>query len=308
MIRGSTKTSCFAILLTIFLGSITVLPPAPAFAEGPGCGATITKNTTLSAHVGPCLGNGLIIGHSGITLNCAGHTISGGVGSGVGITLNGMTRVTVENCHVTGFFYGFELTSASDNMLTKNTANGNGYFGFELYDSTGNSLTTNTADHDGFGGFAVNDSSTNALVKNTADTSPEGFLLFIDSGITLVGNTANGNQYDGFSVVSSSANALAMNVADNNGGPGFSISYDSFKNKLTLNTGNGNTISGFDVDSFSSANVLTLNTANSNTMYGYRDFSTGSGTAGTANSYSLDECTVNLVGGSTPTGLCTPQP
>ena len=308
MRRGSTKTVCAAILLAVFLGSTIAFLPAPALAAGLGCGATITKPTALSVNIGPCLGKGLIIGHSGITLNCAGHTISGGVGSDVGITLNGVARVTVENCHVSGFLYGFELTSASDNKLAKNTANGNGCFGFELYDSVGNSITTNTAERNGFGGFAVNDSSANALVKNTADRNPEGFLLFMDSGITLVSNAANSNRYDGFSIVGSSANTLAMNVADNNGGPGFSISYDSFNNKLAFNTGNGNTISGFDVDSFSSANVLTSNTANSNTMYGYRDFSTGSGTAGTANFYSLDECTVNLVGSSTPTGLCTPQP
>ena len=307
MRNGSTKTLCAAILLAVFLSSTIVFLPAPALAAGPGCGATITKPTILSANIGPCLMNGLIIGHSGITLNCAGHEITGGVGSDVGIALNGMTRVTVENCRVTGFLYGFELTSATDNKLIKNVANGNGNFGFELYNSTGNTLTTNTADRNGFGGFAVNDSSTDALVKNTADRNPEGFLLFVDSGIALISNTANRNQYDGFSTVDSSANILAMNVAGNNGGPGFSISYDSFNNKLMLNTGNGNTISGFDVDSFSSANVFVLNTANSNTMYGYRDFSTGSGTAGTANSYSLDECAVNLVGGSTPTGLCTPQ-
>jgi len=80
----------------------------------------------------------------------------------------------------------------------------------------------------------------------------------------------------------------------------------SNNNKLSKNTANGNDM-GFYVE-LAAKNRLTSNTANSNVEYGYFDLTTGSGTAGTANAYSLDECSSNLVGGSSPTGLCAPQP
>jgi hypothetical protein len=41
------------------------------------CGATLTKSTTLTADLVHCPGTGLVIGADGITVNLAGHTISG---------------------------------------------------------------------------------------------------------------------------------------------------------------------------------------------------------------------------------------
>jgi parallel beta-helix repeat protein len=321
VLSGATKTTTERVL---------VLPASVSAAE-PGCGATITKSTTLHSNIGPCPGDGLVIGQDGITLNCAGHTISG-EGSNVGVALSGRATVTVKNCHVTGFLYGVQLSDSSGNELIGNSANGNGgdgyildtnsamntltrntadsnsHFGFVLSDSSGNSLTRNTADVNGFAGFTVNGSSRDTLTKNSAEGNSEGFMLFVDSSVTLASNRADKNQFDGFSVVASSDNVLARNIADGNGGPGFSLNFGSNDNRLWSNTGDGNNISGFDVDSSSSTNSLASNTANNNSLYGYRDFTSGLGTAGTANTYSLDECSLNLVGGSSPTGLCSPKP
>jgi len=41
------------------------------------CGDTITVSTTLTADIGPCAQDGLIIGADGITLDLNGHRISG---------------------------------------------------------------------------------------------------------------------------------------------------------------------------------------------------------------------------------------
>ena len=41
------------------------------------CGATLTTSTTLSADLVDCPGTALVVGADGITVNLAGHTISG---------------------------------------------------------------------------------------------------------------------------------------------------------------------------------------------------------------------------------------
>ena len=144
------KPKSISILLSILLiltvlGSTLSLSFPPVFAN-PVCGATIKKNTTLTGNIGPCSsGSGLIIDADSITLNCAGHTISGTGNAFSGIYVLGITKVTVEKCKVTGFEDGFILQASSSNTLTGNTANSNEY-GFVLTDFSGsNTLTKNTA-------------------------------------------------------------------------------------------------------------------------------------------------------------------
>ena len=136
------SVSILSVLIVTVLGSTLILSASPVFAN-PACGATIKTSTTLTANIGPCSGNGLVIGINGITLDCAGHTISG-TGTGNGITFTGHTKVTVKNCKVTGFEYAFYLYGSSKNTLTGNKANSNTN-GFFVATSTGNSLNKNAA-------------------------------------------------------------------------------------------------------------------------------------------------------------------
>jgi parallel beta-helix repeat protein len=159
-----------ALLLLAVMSSTFVFSPPPVSASV-GCGATITTSTTLAANIGPCSGNGLVIGHNGITLNCNGHTITGtATNTHAGIYLSGKTGVTVKNCKVTAFRYGIELLSSSRNTLSGNTANGNHYDGFYLSNSFHNILT-----------------------KNTADSNYNGFYFVFSSDNTFTANTASGN-------------------------------------------------------------------------------------------------------------------
>jgi parallel beta-helix repeat protein len=107
----------------------------------------ITTNTTLTAdHQGP-----VVIGADGITLDCAGHTISGP--GNVGIDLSGRTGVTVKNCTVTGFGIGFQLGNSFQNTLVANASTGNGASGFAVEASNGNSFNSNKAEANGDVGF-----------------------------------------------------------------------------------------------------------------------------------------------------------
>jgi parallel beta-helix repeat protein len=72
----------------------------------------------------------------------------------------------------------------------------------------------------------------------------------------------------------------------------------STNNTLIKDTANSNA-DGFGINF--SGNSLKLNIADNNSQYGYEvGF-------GAVNTYFKNECIGNLVGGSSPTGLCTPR-
>jgi len=205
------------LLLLTAVGSMFIFSLPAVFATNPACGATITANTTLTGNIGPCSGDGLIIGKSGIILNCGGHTITG-TGGYDGITLNGLTKVTVEKCKVKGFDYGFLLEISSSTHLTGNTANNNGY-GFYLSSSPSNTLTGNTANSNTDNGFLISGSGSNHLTKNTANANGVGFHLSGSSSNTLTGNIANNNVEYGYydNSVSSSPGFPHWNTANSYG-------------------------------------------------------------------------------------------
>jgi len=152
----------------------------------------VSASTTLTADIGPCPHNGLIVSASNVVLNCAGHTITGR-GAHVGIAVrSASTGVTVENCKVSGFAVGIEthstggaftgntvtgnvdgfyLKAAQSTSFSGNTATGNTNAGFLLYRADGNSLSGNTANSNGFGFYAQNGSGANAFTSNSADSN-----------------------------------------------------------------------------------------------------------------------------------------
>jgi parallel beta-helix repeat protein len=295
------------------------------------CGSTIISNTTLTGNLNCSTSIGIIIGVNGITLNCAGHSITQTVtGTGDGIELLGVTGVTVEKCIVKNWNTGFYLSSSltSSITLTGNTATSND-LGFGFYSSSGNTLKSNTASSNSEWGFYFLSSSSNTLTGNTATSTRlgDGFSFISSSSNTLTGNTATSTTYGtGFYFDGSSSNTLTSNTAKSNGYDGFWLFSSSNQNTLTSNTATGNAASGFDfestssntltgntaksnkgdgfyMDSATSGNTLTSNVANSNHGYGYADYSTGSGTAGTANTYTGNKATGNVLGASKPSGL-----
>ena len=236
VVEDSLKANSISIpsvLILTVLGSTFLFSLTPVFATNPACGATLTANTTLTGDIGvlaPCLGNGLVIGKNGITLNCAGFTISGTVAGDGGVYLSGRKKVTVENCIVTGFSSGIYLYDSSDNIITGNTANGN-YAGIFLTShSNKNHVTGNVADNNHFEGFYIVGSSGNILTGNTANNNQEeGFSNYMDASKNiLTGNTAKNNLNYGYYDLSTSSS------------PG--VPHWDTKNSYTSDTGSGNVL------------------------------------------------------------------
>jgi parallel beta-helix repeat protein len=269
--KESSKVPLAVLLLFTVLGSTLVIFPPPVLAQKPYCGDTLTANTTLTADMGPCSGNGLVIGANGITLNCAGHKISGtGTSDGSpGISIHWITGVTLENCNVESFNDGVLTTNSSGDLFLGNSASFNSVAGFNL-GSVSAILTGNEANHNGLDGFDLS-SSTSTLAGNAADYDYYGFLLTKSSGDTVTNNTANGNAGIGFTLFNSSRVTLRGNTADNTGiccfGMGFELSSSS-DDKLTSNTADGNGVLGFWLWN-SNSSTLIGNTANDDKYFGF---------------------------------------
>jgi parallel beta-helix repeat protein len=89
------------------------------------CGQTITQSIIVNNNLGDCLGNGLIVGADGITIDLNGRTIDG-KSIGAGILNNGFDSVTVRNGVLADFDFGVMLnTGAQHNIVEGVTAQQN---------------------------------------------------------------------------------------------------------------------------------------------------------------------------------------
>ncbi|MCA1684124.1 MAG: DUF11 domain-containing protein, partial [Actinobacteria bacterium] len=122
------------------------------------CGQTISESTVLAADIGPCAGNGVIIGASDITFDLGGHRIFGfpgpGTGNDAGVRLPAKYRVTVRNGTVSEFDAGVVINKGRGNTITAMT------------------ITDNVGPDDAFNaelgdGIVVFDSPANHIMGNT---------------------------------------------------------------------------------------------------------------------------------------------
>ena len=128
------------------------------------CGQTVTQSTTLTADIGPCPNNGIIVGADGITLDLGGFRIFGtpNTGDGAGVLLQGRRGVTVRNGTVTDFDGGVVILGGSANTVTAITARNN------IGAAFGQPGATTALYGDG---ILIQGSSSNSVVNNVADNN-----------------------------------------------------------------------------------------------------------------------------------------
>jgi parallel beta-helix repeat protein len=214
-----------------------------------------------------------------VTLNCAGHTISGpGTRAEdeygfIGILLDGRTGVTVRNCRVSGFDYGILLTarlgSGSDgNRLIDNAVSGNRLSGISVNESEHNVLTGNIAYANGRNGFAFVGNSNIVTGNQALDNEYNGFAVAGGRReIVFSGNLSKGNGIMGFGVVGT-GHTFFRNTAANNGANGFGITGESISVRRNRAVRNG--VDGFAIGRGSSRRIaLYRNTSTGNRAHGF---------------------------------------
>jgi parallel beta-helix repeat protein len=205
-----------------------------------------------------------------------------------------------------------------------NVISGNGNAGIcldgEVETVTRNTIVANFVGTDAFGreglgnlnGIRLYKSNDNKLKGNIVTSnygdpiSGNGFGANLSNGNIFKDNTATGNGYNGFQLRNSENNILKGNKAIANAYNGFRLGTGSSFNILKDNTAMDNEEDGFSINITSTGNTLKKNTSNNNVGFGYFDESSGNGTSGTDNAYSKNKCEDNTLGGSDPTGLCSP--
>jgi parallel beta-helix repeat protein len=213
----------------------------------------------------------IVIASNDITLNCANREIiREGEAAEHGILLSGVSGVTIRNCKVSGFTFGIFLgNGASNNLIVGNTATNNG------------------------NGISAQIGTDNNIMR---------------------GNTASNNQFSGIFIRVADNNIIENNRVDDNGLQGIRLRESADNNVVRFNTARGNGGDDFPGDGFavlppsSINNEFVENESRNNGNYGFLDQTEDSGTAGTANTYTDNTCSNNDLGGSSPTGLCSPQP
>lgn len=220
----------FSGLLGVFVLLTVCLSPAGAGECGDAvacqCGDVVKGRYRLSADLGPCPGDGLVL-VDGAVLDCAGHTIRGGgeVVDGVadaatvGIILKKTVGALVRNCTVTTFRTGIEFRDAKNSTVLRSTVRRNGDFrarvgyGVHLNRSQGNTIMECAIRDNADEGIHVGSGShDNALMGNEAyDNGRENLYVLSANGTQILHNRAGGKVSANLYM----KHATASRVADN---------------------------------------------------------------------------------------------
>jgi parallel beta-helix repeat protein len=186
-----------------------------AFAQR--CGSTVTGMMTLNESLRCPTGHGLVVGN-GATLNCAGHTITGGDQTGqYGVYVRDVSNATVQNCVVRNFEIGIRLRGATNSTVQDSDVLNNTRYGIDLtQSSTGVLIQGNTISGNNDEGIHVSGSHSNTLANNTVvNNAVEGIYLLSSHDNDVIGNTIQDHGTAGIYIKSSNGNYIDGNTLDN---------------------------------------------------------------------------------------------
>jgi len=137
------------------------------FAQ-PVCGDTITEDTTLTSDLLECVGDGLVIGASGITLDCSGFSISGiSPDADNGVYIQDRQNITVRNCDINGFYDGIYYTAGStDSNIFDNNFYNSVNSGIYLYNNSDRAKIQNNKFENNIVGIHIRETADSNAIDN----------------------------------------------------------------------------------------------------------------------------------------------
>ncbi len=254
-----------------------------------GCGAVVTTDVVLTADIGPCQENAIIVGADNVTIDLNGHQLFGTGGTVVvhqaaGVFSDNHRGVVVTNGTVHDMYHGVRIRAGSNNLVTKMTVRDNaGGDGIDIESSTDNVVSFNTVFHNsGFAGLTT--FNTNSLpgllsARNTFTdnivyaNSSNGITVESGSGHIVRRNQVASNTRDGISLFNGvSGNLVEANQISSNGANGVNVRAGATNNivrtnQVSQNGGRGIQIAGQSnqiLGNTALGNVLDLLDANVN--------------------------------------------
>jgi nitrous oxidase accessory protein NosD len=232
------------------LGVSAVAGPAEAAPASTvvTCGQSITASIRLANDLIDCPADGLVIGADHITLDLAGHLISGVNAPGSeGVGDDGHPGITVTNGTIATFFLN----------------------GIGLRRAPGSAVSHMTIRKIGAGGVQGGEVSTGVLVKDSPNTSvsdstvtndvsafqSDGVDVLFSAGAVISHNQLTRNAWDGMFVFVSPGTSVVDNILDGNQNQGIEVNQGSDHTLLAGNQAADNGSSGLVVGAISDARV-----------------------------------------------------
>lgn len=158
---------------------------------------------------------------SGVTFNGQGHTLaeqSSGtpVYGNYGIILDSSNGNTIENCTVTDFYEGLEVTSSSNNNFINVTASGSNQSGFFISQGSNNNLSNCTATGNNSRGIYMYFNTGGSITGSTANSNLIGINIEYSTSVILDNLTVNANTY-GIDLSYSQSNTIRNSHIENSG-------------------------------------------------------------------------------------------
>lgn len=214
---------------------------------------SVSRDTTLETdHSGQ-----IIIGSSDVTLDCAGHTVTGS-GQRVGIAVFDVDDVTVTNCAIEGFEAAIVVINSRRSEIEKNMMSNNSV-GVVVMESSQIRLVGNFVNARDRGVRIIN-SHDCEIAANESTQSAIGFELIDSNGNTLNMNRAAYSDFAGFSLTNANSNVFEANevasgqfgfvvtASNDNTLEGNSVSHGTGWFSFGFQEGSeGNTVTGNDV-------------------------------------------------------------
>jgi parallel beta-helix repeat protein len=233
IVRRNLLTALFSVAgLTLAAWAVPVAAQAARASTVVTCGQTLTSSTRLANTLVGCSGDGLVIGADNITVDLAGHSISGVNAAGSeGIADDGHGGVRIRNGTIANFFLnGVGLRgaprSAVSNMTIRKIGAGGGQndasAGVLVKDSPNSSVTASTVTNDvsafqSDGVDVLSSARTTVSWNRIANNAWNGMFVFDSPRTRVIGNSLDGNQNQGIEVnLGSDGTRLAGNHASNN--------------------------------------------------------------------------------------------
>jgi parallel beta-helix repeat protein len=199
-LRRIVSSSIIALLfLSLFVFAFTVQPARAQSAQTitinpDGSITPSTANITTSGNVYMFTGNNylpIIVDRSNIIIYGAGYTVQGtGISSySSGMSVTGMSNVTIENVKITTFTYGVYLSSCSKCIVYGDNITGNSYGGIELDSSPNTSISDSNIANNPFGVWLLSSSGCTISANNITADREDGAVLDASSYCNVYGNT-----------------------------------------------------------------------------------------------------------------------
>ena len=218
------------------------------------CGAVITSDTVLTADVVGCVGDGLVIGADGITLNLNGHLVSGDSVEDpvdVGIRVAGHHDVRVTNGTVQGFWRGVVFETSPAGVVSSMSVRQMTRRGIVFVDGSDDARVFGNVSADNMAsGIAIVSSDSASVFGNQSlrNIGGAGVRLEGATNATVTHNALNDNSF-GVQMEDAVGNRLIDNMIAGDAEQGVAIEFSSQNvvdhNRITL-TSNGITLWGAD--------------------------------------------------------------